>query len=133
MRSWAVVLAAVMAVGLFAFAPAFGQSRAGDVVPDHYIVVLRAGASPQDVARDHGLTPNHVFVAALNGFAATIPPQRLSAVQADPRVDFVEPDVVVEAFPVGSGGKGSGKPGGNPGGGGGTTPPPQVLIASTLI
>lgn len=84
------------------------QPRAGDVVPDRYIVVLRAGVSPYDVARDHGLTPTHVYVAALNGFAALIPPPRLMQLLADPRVLEVEPDVVVEAFPH--------KPQHNPGG-----------------
>lgn len=124
MRTRAVASVAVMAVGLFAFTLAFGQFRAGDVVPDHYIVVLRAGASPGDVARDHGLIPSQVYTAALNGFAAFIPSQRLSAVSGDPRVDFVEPDVVVEAFPVRPEGKPTGKPGK---GGGGESPPPQTV------
>ncbi len=72
MKARAGMSVVVMAVGLFAVAPAFGQSRAGDVVPDHYIVVLKAGASPSDVARDHGLTPTQVYRTAFNGFAAVI-------------------------------------------------------------
>ena len=57
----------------------------------------------------------------LKGFSAHIPTQRLQTVQADPRVDFIEPDQVVHAI--------KGPP---PGKGGGDDkekepPPPQII------
>src|SRR5437667_897489 len=78
-------------------------------VAGKYIVVLQAGASPIAVAARHGVRPDFVYRAAVNGFAGTIPPGRLHALQNDPRVAAVVQDHIVYAF---------GKPGG---GGGGST------------
>ncbi len=70
----------------------------GEVIPGHYIVVLRAGVSPASVTRSHGLAAEHVYDAALNGFAGAIPEARLAAVRNDPRVASVEADRTVVAF-----------------------------------
>ncbi len=48
--------------------------RAGDSIPDSYIISLVDGASVDDVAAAHGLTKGYVFRAVLNGFSATVPP-----------------------------------------------------------
>jgi subtilisin len=67
-----------------------------------YIVVLRDGASPAAVANEHatkfGASVSHVYVAALHGYAATIPNARLADVRADARVAFVSADREVHAI-----------------------------------
>lgn len=104
MRAKQIVVAAItiMAVSLGAWLLALSPSRAQppspNVIPGRYIVVVRAEASPADVARAHGLAPTHVYTAALNGFAAPVSDQALAALIADPRVLFVEPDQAVIAF-----------------------------------
>jgi len=66
-----------------------------------YIVVLRddvdAGAVAAEHASAHALSVAFVYEHALKGYAATIPAERLSRVQSDPRVQFVSPDRPVEA------------------------------------
>ena len=71
-----------------------------DAVPGQYIVVLKDDVtSPRDVAsemaKSHGLSPEHVYETALKGFSATIPAARLEKVKQDPRVEFVSEDNVV--------------------------------------
>jgi len=75
----------------------------GQVIPNHYIVVLGKNvASPASVARDLSgqldFETTYVYDDALNGFAAEVPSQSLSALRSDPRVEFVAKDRVVEAF-----------------------------------
>ena len=72
-------------------------------LPDQYIVVLKddVGQDPEEVAnemgRQHGLSVSHAYRNALKGFAAKIPAQRLDALRADERVDYVEEDQIVRA------------------------------------
>ncbi len=72
-------------------------------IPDSYIVVLKdgVGQDPEEVAnemgRQHGLSVSHTYRNALKGFAAKIPAQRLDALRADERVDYVEEDQVARA------------------------------------
>lgn len=74
-------------------------------VPQRYIVVLSSGASPQAVAQDHALQTEYIYRHALNGFSAIVPPGRLTALQRDPRVAFVEADqpahIFVQTVPTG--------------------------------
>jgi subtilisin family serine protease len=91
-------------------------------VPGHYIVVLKdevpePGGTAGEMARRHGLAIGHVFKAALKGFSAAIPAERLRAVENDPRVQRVEQDQIVMLVARKGGG----------GGGGGGTPPAQSL------
>src|SRR5919204_4219116 len=69
--------------------------------PGRYIVVLRDGADAPAVASEHsrrfGARVSHVYRAALDGYAATLAPTALAAVDRDPRVDFVSPDRPVSA------------------------------------
>ncbi|MEE9613976.1 MAG: S8 family serine peptidase [Thermodesulfobacteriota bacterium] len=117
----------------FLFAVYSTEALAGpnNVIPGRYIVVLHddadGAAAARDVASAHGLVPRHVYSVALKGFSAAIPSARLGAVTSDPRVKFVEPDLVVWAIaPPAGGPPGKNKDGGG-GGGGDTPPPPQDL------
>jgi hypothetical protein len=62
-------------------------------VPGRYIVVLKHGHLPHQVADTHGLKPHHVFSHALQGFSGEVSAERLEALRQDPRVDFVEPEL----------------------------------------
>ena len=66
-------------------APANGQ-----VVTGQYIVMTETGVDPSDVVADHGLAARHIYRAALNGFAAAVPSNKLAGLRDDPRVLVVE-------------------------------------------
>lgn len=71
---------------------------------DTYIVLLKnAVSSPAAVAEDHsrayGARVKFVYRAAVKGYAAVIPLERVASLRADPRVASVELDQKVEAFP----------------------------------
>ena len=66
----------------------------GIAVPDSYIVTVREGTSPRDVALAADTSPSHVYSAVLNGFAAKLSPVQLAAVLAHPDVVAVEQDQV---------------------------------------
>ncbi|HVM17033.1 MAG TPA: protease inhibitor I9 family protein, partial [Gaiellaceae bacterium] len=92
----AVVLAAAASTG------AAGAQGAPDRVADGYIVVFKQGAVrdvpavAQELAEAHGGSVFHVYRHALEGFAVRLPAGRAMALERDPRVDYVEPDAVVE-------------------------------------
>ena len=70
---------------------------------ERYIVVFRDNvrdplSAANDIARAHGLKLGHVYRWALKGFAATIPPGRLNAIENDPRVKYIAPDQIDRAF-----------------------------------
>jgi hypothetical protein len=82
--------------------PDLTSLEAGDPIPGHYIVVLKDSvASPASVASDLSgrleLDTSQVYDDALNGFAAEIPAEELSAVRSNPKVAFVAQDRVAEA------------------------------------
>jgi subtilisin family serine protease len=92
------------ALSLLALAALPPLASAAAPVKDRYIVVLGdAVRHPGAVARAHGGRDRVVYRAALNGYAATIPPGRVDAVRSDPRVRYVEPDRVMHAFATQSG------------------------------
>jgi len=73
------------------------------VIPGRFIIVLKdevtnPGEVAQILSHRHGLVTRHVYRAALKGFSANIPAQKMQAVKADPRVSYVEPDLVVRAI-----------------------------------
>jgi subtilisin len=77
------------------------SSDAGEIIPNHYIVVLDEGtAAPAAVASDlaekTGLETTHVYDDALDGFSAEIPAARVSEVRSNPQVQFVVRDRVIE-------------------------------------
>jgi subtilisin len=83
-------------------------------IPDRYIVQVGAGEDPRAVATSYGVSPNHVYMRAVRGFAGTVAPGRLAALRTDPRVLHVTPDRKVAAIA-------------KPGGGGGTPSPSQTV------
>ncbi|MER3419719.1 MAG: peptidase S8 [Chloroflexota bacterium] len=97
-----------MALGLVVLLAAVSLNRtaraqpAPDVVPDHYIVVLRndvpsARQVADEHARRHAAAVSHIYEDALKGYAARIPQQALAALRRDPSVRFIAEDRVVEA------------------------------------
>lgn len=74
-------------------------AAAGGNDQGQYIVVLEDGASPREVASDHGLAPGHVYSHALNGFTASgVASGKLNSLRSDPRVKFVEKDITLHAL-----------------------------------
>jgi hypothetical protein len=78
------------------------SSDAGEIIPNHYIVVLDEGAAApaavaSDLAEETGLETTHVYDDALDGFAAKIPAASVSEVRSKPQVQFVARDRVIEA------------------------------------
>ena len=67
--------------------------KVDDKIPGQYIVVLRddilAEENVEHISESYGLELQHTYNYVLNGFAATIPADRLNTVLADPRVAFV--------------------------------------------
>ena len=99
---------AVAAVLLLAVALPPSPAAAAPSVEDRYIVVLEDSVrDPGAVARTHAdryhASERVVYRAALNGYAAHIPPGRVDALRHDPRVKHVEPDAVMHALGAQSG------------------------------
>jgi subtilisin family serine protease len=88
----------------------------GDVVPGAWIVTVAPGASPDDVAADHGrrlgASVDHVYRHAARGYAARMSSSAAARAAADPRVASVVPDRYVSIAA-------------KPGGSGTATPPPE--------
>ena len=73
-------------------APAYSAGVSAQVIPGRFIVTLRDGVSPAAVAREHGVSPDFVYTAALNGFAGSIADAARSGLLRDARVSRIEPD-----------------------------------------
>src|SRR6185436_20156653 len=58
----------------------------------NFIVMLHSGASPEDVAHDHGIAPRFVYHSALNGFSASVPELARARLLSDVRVRNIEPE-----------------------------------------
>lgn len=93
------------------------QAGPGAALPDRYLVEVAAGVDPRAVAPGHGVAPDFVYLKAVRGFAGMVPPGRLAALAADPRVVRVVPDRAVSAI-------------GRPSSGGGGRTSTQVVPAS---
>jgi subtilisin family serine protease len=93
MRRRITALAILAIAALVAGSSAAARTDAG---ADRYIVVLKPGTNARAVANEHAAAHAaaiaFVYSHALSGYAATIPNARLAAVQADERVEYVEPD-----------------------------------------
>lgn len=83
--------------------PLFKAVPDQDRVPDSYIVVFKdevrdVPAAASDVARTYGARVGYVYQYALKGFSATVSSGRLTALQNDPRVAYVDPDYIAYTF-----------------------------------
>jgi subtilisin family serine protease len=81
------------------------RSRAPEPLVDRYIVVFEAGtADPASLSRrlaaEYGGTIHHVYEHALRGFAATLSPEAVQALERNPNVAYVEADGLVRASEV---------------------------------
>lgn len=96
------VLALVVAIAtllsftsISAAAPAGATTRVIIVLDDAAGDPSRAGAA---LGRQYGFVVDRVYSHALRGFAAQVPSGRLAALQADPRVAYVELDQVARIY-----------------------------------
>ena len=68
-------------------------------IPAQYIVVFKPGAVVDEVVNEFagrfGIAVGHRYRHALRGMAATIPSRLLARLAADPRIDYIEQDMVV--------------------------------------
>jgi subtilisin family serine protease len=92
---------AALLVSIVAVVPIAGARQSGRAAS--YIVVLKATAgSPGTLASQHasryGARVGHVYRYALRGYSASLPSSRVAALQADPNVAAVVPDLPVHAF-----------------------------------
>ncbi|MCL4191686.1 MAG: S8 family serine peptidase [Thermoguttaceae bacterium] len=55
-------------------------------------------AIAQGLIRGHGGALGHTYVHALKGFSAQLPSAAIQALQKNPQVKFIEPDLVMQAF-----------------------------------
>ncbi|HEY0015972.1 MAG TPA: S8 family peptidase [Longimicrobium sp.] len=68
-----------------------------------YVVVLNEGADPRSVAAVAGVSPRHVYTAALNGFSAALNAGQLNALRNNRNVAYVEQDQEVRGAATQSG------------------------------
>lgn len=99
-RSMGIVLIGVATlVACGDFEPAAPGTEIPDpfraVQEDSYIVTVAPGGRSADVARGHGIQPDHVYEHALNGFSARIPRQAIQAILRNPHVQTIELDEVI--------------------------------------
>ena len=96
----------LMVIGAFALASLFlGAAQGAPPGVGDYIVVLKdGGASPAQIASEHGrvygFKARFVYSHALRGYAATLPEPALRGIAARPDVAFVSVDGEVQAPPA---------------------------------
>jgi len=71
------------------------DAATGTVVPGQYIVTLKSGASAGGVTLGLGVAIRHIYTDAARGFAATLTPAQLGALQRHPGVAAIEHNQVV--------------------------------------
>jgi aqualysin 1 len=63
-------------------------------VPDQYVVEVKDGVNPLEVARDHGLAIRQNFRTVFRGFSIETDEAGYRALQSDPRIQHVEPNLI---------------------------------------
>lgn len=96
---FAVLSSLVLGAGIVGAVSPNSNSKASEVVPDEYIVVLKdsedSNIVADEMAKTRGLGVEHKYTAALKGFSAKIPAAKLNEVKGDPRVQFVSENRLV--------------------------------------
>jgi subtilisin family serine protease len=73
-------------------------AKVGKPIPGHYIVGVKEGTDPKQLAEKRGAKKlKHVYRDAINGFAAELTDQQVEALRNDPNVTVVEQDQEVVA------------------------------------
>src|SRR5215210_2528935 len=98
----------VVALAAFATLLFVRPGQAASAAKQRYIVVLsdsvaQPGAVADQQARRIGAPVGSVFRHALKGYVATLTASQVAALRSDARVDFIEPDGIVEASATQSG------------------------------
>jgi subtilisin family serine protease len=92
MRRFSIVLVALALVSAVA---------AGGAGAQGYVVVLKSGANPSDVAAEHaqrlGVDVGFIYRHSLKGYSAAVPAGALAALRGDARVAYVERDAIMRA------------------------------------
>lgn len=83
-------------------APVASAGGAEASLQARYIVVFREdvgnpGALADRLGRENGAQLHFRYTSAIKGFAATLPPQALAALQRNPNVSYIEPDGIMMA------------------------------------
>jgi subtilisin len=96
------IAAALAVAGSLALSLVFAASVSAAPIPGHYIVVLKdsvadPGAVANEHGQEHGVQRDHLYAHALKGYSAVVSADKVKALRADPRVQFVSPDQTVEA------------------------------------
>jgi subtilisin family serine protease len=73
-------------------APAYSLGASEQIIPGRFIVTLRPGTNAAAVAREHGVQPDFVYSAALDGFAGSVADAARAGLLRDFRVVRVERD-----------------------------------------
>lgn len=68
------------------------HAQGSDIIPGHFIVQLRDGVSPFDLARANGLTIDHAYTSAFNGFSLATSDIVANLLARLPQVISVQPD-----------------------------------------
>jgi subtilisin family serine protease len=84
-------------------APAYSAGVTAQHIPGRFIVTLREGVNAAAVAREHGVQPDFVYTAALNGFAGSMADAARSGLLRDFRVVRVERDGIATTQTVQTG------------------------------
>jgi subtilisin len=72
-------------------------SASAATIPGQYVVVLKGDSSPKTAAAKYGVTPTHVYTAALDGFSAALSSSQVKKLLADSSVEYVDPDQTFSA------------------------------------
>ena len=65
-------------------------------------VIVRVSGDPAKVAKSHGITPSHVYLHAIKGFAASVSDAARAGLMKDVRVKRVQDDQIASLSQVGS-------------------------------
>ncbi len=89
-------------------APALSSSSPDASLQSRYIIVFRddvgnPSALADQLGRENGAQLHYRYTSAIKGFAATLPPQALAALQRNPNVAYIEPDGMMIASATQSG------------------------------